>query len=140
MTSSLLAAQSPPQEVPEPGKHAVRILKFAPASSVVPSAVRLERPAVVTRPTRVLLGTLSDLGFRAVKPIPVKLETQDGSVVACWPEVDEFGIGESMSSACAELGHTLAELYRSLETEESKLGPDLRRVWTILKEYISRRR
>ncbi len=45
-----------------------------------------------------------------------------------------------MSSACVELGRTLSELYRSLEADEGRLGPDLQRVWAVLKEYVVRRK
>ncbi len=94
----------------------------------------------VPRPTRVSIGTLSDQGFRVVKPITLDVETRDDSVVATWAEIDEFGAGPSTSDAIEELGRTVAELYRSLQVEQENLGPDLHRVWDILREFVVPRR
>jgi hypothetical protein len=120
----------------------------APAEAISSSegrpAIRLlPSPHVVTPDTRpeaqhneLLLGTLSKLGFRVVKAIPVKLEKQGDIVIASWQDADEFGTGTSMSSACEELGRTVAELYGSLRAEKDNLGADLMRVWKLLQEHV----
>lgn len=94
----------------------------------------------VPRPERISLGTLSDQGFRVIKPIAVQIETRGDSVVASWPEVEEFGTGASTSYALEDLGRTVAELYRTLQLDETRLGPDLESVWGKLKEYVVPRR
>lgn len=91
------------------------------------------------RPKHILLGTINQCKFRVVKPIPVRIEARGRTVIASWREVDEFGTGKSTSLACDDLGHTVAELYVSLEREESRLGPDLAKVWGVLKQYVVRR-
>src|SRR5579863_4307842 len=73
------------------------------------------------RPSDMLLGTLSTHRFRVVRPIPIDLAMNDSSAVACWGEIDEFGVGDSASLACVDLGHTLAELYETLEADQSRL-------------------
>lgn len=91
------------------------------------------------RPKHLLLGTINHGDFRVVKPIPVDLDVRGKTVVASWRQVDEFGTGKSSSLACDDLGHTIAELYLSLKADEPRLGPDLARVWTLLKQHIVRR-
>ena len=82
------------------------------------------------------LGTLFDGRFRVLKAIPVVIETHPDSVAAVWREIDEFGLGNSASAACVELGKSIAELYATLKREERNLGPDLERVWSILKQHV----
>jgi hypothetical protein len=110
------------------GRPAIRLL---PAPNVVAPDIRPE-----AQPNVVLLGTLSKLGFRVMKAIPVRLEKQDQTVIASWQDADEFGTGSSMSAACEELGRTVAELYGSLKAENHNLGPDLMGVWRLLQEHV----
>lgn len=145
MASPVLVSQPPPKEVLQPGIPSIQFVRFSFPTRVEPTVLHFDphldtHARAATRPAQVLLGTLYDFSFRVVKPIPVRLETNDAFVVASWQDVDEFGTGTSMSSACEELGHTLVELYRSLEADEARLGPDLRRVWAVLKEYLVRRK
>lgn len=91
------------------------------------------------RPSHLLLGTINHCDFRVIKALPLHLDTRGNSVIASWREIDEFGTGATMSQACDDLGHTLAELYSSLKADESRLGPDLARVWGILQRYIKPR-
>ncbi len=88
------------------------------------------------RPTSVLVGSLNDRSFRVAKAIPVNIEDSSGAVIASWSEIDEFGTGASMTSAIADLGRTVAELYRSLDDDKDRLGPDLERVWHLLQQYL----
>jgi len=92
------------------------------------------------RPDRLLLGTLSDLGFRVIKPIEVQIEGHEGGVVASWPQIEEFGTGVSVSYAVEDLGRTVAELYRTLHLDQGRLGPDLQDVWEKLQEFVVPRR
>jgi hypothetical protein len=86
-----------------------------------------------------LLGTINHCDFRVIKPIPVHLDVRGGTVIASWRQIDEFGTGTSSSRACDDLGHTIAELYLSLEADQPRLGLDLAKVWGLLKEYVMRR-
>lgn len=91
------------------------------------------------RPTDMLLGTINHCEFRVLKPIPVHLDVDGNNVIASWRQVDEFGTGGSISLACDDLGRTIAELYESLEADQSHLGPDLARVRDVLKGHVARR-
>ncbi len=65
--------------------------------------------------------------------------TEDKNVIAQAEELDEFGFGKNLSEALSDLQGAIVELYFTLEQEEDRLGPDLRRVWAILQEKITRR-
>lgn len=67
------------------------------------------------------------------------VDVRGETVIASWRELDEFGTGKSTSLACDDLGHTVAELYRSLKGNESRLSPYLARVWDALREYVEPR-
>ena len=125
--------QPKPKFVPQPN---------APQAVVLNKETRRIRVQIRTsegRPNHILLGTLNHGDFRVIKAIPLHLDVRGGTVIASWREVDEFGIGKSTTLACDDLGHTIAELYGSLQADESRLGPDLARVWGVLKEYVVRR-
>lgn len=125
--------QSRPKVVPRPNS--------PQAETVHPKIERIKvhlRPRE-RRPKQMLLGTINHGDFRVIKPIPVHLDVRGGAVIASWRQVDEFGTGKSSSLACDDLGHTIAELYNSLKADERRLGPDLAKVWALLKEHIVRR-
>ncbi len=85
---------------------------------------------------RINLGTVFDGRFRVHKPIPLILDRSGEGVSAVWPEIDEFGHAESASAASVELARSVVELYSTLERERMNLGPDLERVWVVLKQHI----
>jgi len=97
------------------------------------------RPTGERRPKHILLGTINHCDFRVIKPIPLHLDVRGNTVIASWRQIDEFGTGTSTSLACDDLGHTIAELYLSLKADEPRLGPDLQKVWGVLKEHVMRR-
>jgi hypothetical protein len=118
--------------------------KFVPKPSAPQGVAIHEKARRITvylrpkerRPKQILLGTINHCDFRVVKPIPVRVDVRGETVIASWREVDEFGTGKSTSLACDDLGHTVAELYNSLKADESRLGPDLARVWAVLRAYV----
>lgn len=130
------AVQPRPNMIPEIG------ISFPETDLFGPQSVThgYEMVGAAGRPDRMLLGTLGHRGFRVVTAIPVSLCLDGDMVVAVWQEIDEFGSGAHASSACEDLGHTLVELYQSLEADQSRLGPDLKRVWGLLQEYVTRQR
>src|SRR5271167_2881028 len=101
-----------------------------------PERIRVRIRPAEGRPKHVLLGTINHCDFRVIKAIPLHLDVRGDTVIASWRQIDEFGTGPSMSRACDDLGHTVAELYRNLQAEESRLGPDLARVWGVLNEHV----
>lgn len=124
-----------------PGIPAVEFLPLAEAAPAIPGeAVAVPATGSARRPPQILLGTLSDLGFRVTKAIEVQVRTDAATVVASWPAIAEFGTGSSTSEACEDLGRTVAELYRSLDADRDRLGPDLARVRALLQGYLVPRR
>jgi hypothetical protein len=87
---------------------------------------------------QISLGTLFDSRFRVQEPIPLRIDRSDDGVAAIWEEIDEFGHADSASAASVELARSLVELYSTLDREQMNLGPDLERVWVVLKEHIQR--
>lgn len=129
--------QPEPEIVPRPGKPAVRSEPIVQQRGMRRVSIQFRKPE--SRPKEILLGTIGHCEFRVIKAIPAQLDVRGDTVLASWQQVEEFGTGKSTSLACDDLGHTLAELYESLEANESRLGPDLMRVWNVVKEHISRR-
>jgi hypothetical protein len=101
--------------------------------------IKVQIRAGERRPKHILLGTINHCDFRVIKPIPLHLDVRGDTVIASWRQIDEFGTGTSTSRACDDLGHTIAELYLSLKADEPRLGPDLAKVWAVLKEHVMRR-
>lgn len=90
-------------------------------------------PAV---PSELLLGTLGDGRLRVRMPIAVRLETEAEHVIAQAVELNEFGFGQNLSEALADLQRAVVELYFTLKNEQGRLGPDLELVWAKLREKI----
>jgi hypothetical protein len=126
-------------EQPEPKFVPARNTSQAVALGEGVRRIRINLRGREGRPKHILLGTINRCEFRVVKPIPVRVEARGRTVIASWRQVDEFGTGKSTSLACDDLGHTIAELYVSLEREEARLGPDLAKVWGVLKQYVVKR-
>lgn len=89
--------------------------------------------------SEVLLGSLRDGRLRVYSPIKIKFEEEGEHTIAEAVELNEFGFGENPSEALADLQRTIAELYFTLEGEQSRLGKDLQNVWNGLKEKILKR-
>ena len=79
-----------------------------------------------------------------MEPIEVVQAVEDGKCVVEAPEINEFGFGDNLSEAMADLQAAIAELYFTLDAEQDRLGPDLAAVWATLsrrlrKAYAARR-
>ncbi len=129
--------QPQPELVPAPDKITIPSQPVVWQKVLQKIAVEIRKPE--PRPTHILLGTINHCQFRVIKAIPVHLEAREDTVIASWKQVEEFGTGKSISLACDDLGHTIGELYESLEADEARLGPDLKKVWELLREHIARR-
>jgi hypothetical protein len=90
-------------------------------------------------PDQILLGSLRDGRLKVRSPIKVRFATEGKHTIAEAMEINEFGFGENISEAIADLQHTIAELYLTLEEEQDRLGTDLQGVWAILQEKIYKR-
>jgi hypothetical protein len=109
-----------------------------PASNV---RVEILLPAYAPnpRPSKVLFGGLQDPDLQVRRAIPLEVCVEESTVVVNWAEIDEFGTGETLSSALDDFSHTVRELYHHLYADEIKPGTDLLRVKQVLGEYIELR-
>ena len=90
----------------------------------------------VLPPDRFSLGRLRDGRLRVLKPIDVVRTTEGGRCVVEAPELNEFGFGDNLSEAIADLQTAIAELYFMLDAEQDRLGPDLASVWASLSQKL----
>jgi len=91
------------------------------------------------RPSRLLFGGIRDPRLRMIQAIPLDVSVEESTFVVSWPEVNEFGTGETMSAALSDFAGALIELYYRLSEPDVKLSGDLRNVKEILGHYIQRR-
>jgi len=87
------------------------------------------------RPSRVLFAGLRDPRLRMVQAVPLDVTVEDSNVIVCWKEIDEFGVGESLTSAMDDFSNVVRELYYFLQ-DNSQIGPDIEAVKRVLGEYI----
>ena len=83
-------------------------------------------------PERFALGSLRDGRLRVVESIEVAQMMEGGKYVVEATDLNEFGFGDNLSEAVADLQAAIAELYLTLEADQRQLGPDLAAVWGIL--------
>ena len=89
-------------------------------------------------PREFTLGALRDGRLRVVEPIAVTWTTEDGQCVAEAAEINEFGFGDNLTEAIADLQGAIAELYFALDADQERLGPDLQAVRATLTRKIRR--
>jgi hypothetical protein len=75
--------------------------------------------------------------YTVIQPIPIIIEESNDEVIARFPEVELFSVGDTESEAIVKLKLSLVELYSDLlETPKNKLGK-LPTAWLrILKKLI----
>ena len=87
-------------------------------------------------PETMLLGALRDPRLRLVVPLTITFECENDDIVAYCEDLEEFGFGTHLTEAIEDLQATIAELYFTLKEENSRLGPDLKRIWDSLHQKI----
>ena len=87
--------------------------------------------AVLMAPYFALNG-LRDNRLTFTEPFAIERTTDAGQCVLEATEINEFGFGENLSEAIADLQAAIAELYFNLEEEREWLGADLATVWSTL--------
>ena len=110
------------------------ILKSAPPMVEFGSVVE----EALLAPQRFALGSLRDGRLRVVEPIEVVQMMEGGKYVVEATDLNEFGFGDNLSEAIADLQAAIAELYLALEADQKRLGPDLAAVWGILSRKVRR--
>ncbi len=94
--------------------------------------------APATLPREFACGSLRDGRLRVVEPIKAVWREEDEGIVVEAAELNEFGFGDNLSEAMADLQAAIAELYFTLEREQHGLGPDLAAVWATLARKLRR--
>ena len=110
------------------------ILDDVPKMTLLKGLVLAEPKPVQAEPFA--LGSLRDGRLRVVEPIEVVPMIEGGKYVVEAPELNEFGFGDTLSEALADLQAAIAELYLTLEEEQERLGPDLSSVWDVLSQKV----
>ena len=103
--------------------------------SIIDRATGIPSPKL-TLPARIKLESLADDRLRVKEPIAVSVFEEGGQIVAAAEGLDEFGFGDNLPAAIADLQHSLADLYRTLAAEQDRLGKGLRRVWAVLQVKV----
>lgn len=109
---------------------------FMQLSVPVPNAAQAD---LCIRPAFLLFGGLKHPSLRLRKPIPLKVDDQDGTVSVVWLETNEFGSGETLSEALDDFAATLIELQARLSQERESFSRHLLDLKQTLSEYISPR-
>ena len=112
------------------------ILDDVPKMTLLEGLVLAEPIPVSAEPFT--LGSLRDGRLRVVEPIEVKPMLEEGRYLAEATELNEFGYGDNLSEALADLQAAITELYLTLEEEQEQLGPDLASVWVVLSQKVRR--
>lgn len=99
--------------------------------------IRISGPKAT--PKEIMLGSLNHPLLFLRKPIQLQVGRDEKFVVVSWPEFDEFGYGNYLTEAIEDFRQTLIEFYLGLESEKENLGPDLKKNWDALQEWIEKR-
>ncbi len=87
-------------------------------------------------PAKITLESLNDARLRVKEPIAVVVFVECGQVVAAAAGLDEFGFGDDLAAAIADLQCALVDLYFTLAAEQDHLGKGLRQVWATLQVKV----
>jgi hypothetical protein len=88
-------------------------------------------------PDHVSYAAKVHLGLRTIKPFLVQFSRTEDRFIASVADIEEYGVGGTRSEALDDLGHTLAELYFSLERDAARLSGDLQTVFRTLQTHLS---
>src|SRR4030095_4408707 len=91
-------------------------------------------------PGDIQLGFLLDGRLRIHTPLHVRLREELSHVIAEATELNEFGFGGNFSEAIRDLQRAIAELYFTLQEDQSRLGSDLQQVWSSLQAAVLERK
>ena len=92
----------------------------------------------ITLPREFAVESLLDGRLQVVEPIKALWREEDEGIVVEAAELNEFGFGDNLSEAMADLQAAIAELYFTLEREQHGLGSDLAAVWATLARKLRR--
>ena len=85
-----------------------------------------------------ILDGLAHNGLRVVEPFKIQIDVVDGTVIVDAPEINEYGEGDTLEEAMADLQASIVELFSDLDEERDRLGADLQRVYETLTRKLRR--
>ena len=117
----------------------VEVVSKRPGHARTSSRVVFSEDLQWVPPGQMLLGALRRPTLRVMTPFNLTIKKEGDHTLAEATEIEELGFGRNFSEAITDLQAAIAELYETLEREQTRLGPDLRRVWEILQQKVARR-
>lgn len=114
---------------------------YAPTERLIGTLTTAKQPGFKGEsalPATLLFAGLRDPSLRLLKPIPLSVSREEGSVVVSWDEVNEFSWGSSFGDALSDFSTTISCLYRDLNSG-MQLGEALLDVREILAKYLESR-
>jgi hypothetical protein len=124
------------RQTPGPDIERVKIFQGPHESSV---EIHEENFLAKATPESLLVGNLNHPHLRLREPIQVIITRDDSLIIASIPEIEEFGYGTHLTAAVEDLRQTLIELFQTLKSEQSRLGPHLTELWSQLQVLIEER-
>lgn len=100
-------------------------------TGAVMSTQRSSTPAP-TIPQSLELRDLGDANLRVVEPIKVTWEIVDGTYIADAPEIEDYGVGDTLEEAISDLRRSIVELFDDLHEDRDRLGPALQVIYNTL--------
>jgi len=105
------------------------------ARSVLGSRSDVALIQLSSSPEKILVLDL-EKGYKALRPIPVKIQKADDSYTASFEEANIHASGDSWSDAARNLKSLILDIYDSLITETAVLGPGPKRQLATLLRYV----
>ena len=84
----------------------------------------------------VQIGSLLDARLRMKDTITLIIEKDEGTYVATYEELEEYGCGDDALSAVDAFRQALSIAYWSLKEEQDNLGPHLAEIWHRLSNLV----
>ncbi len=99
-----------------------------------------QNAATSATPGTLVLGSLRHPQLRLRSSLPLRVEREHDFVTVWNDALEELGYGPYLTVAVEDFQKTVVELYFSLRSDQSRLGPEMARLWQKLQERIEERR
>lgn len=84
------------------------------------------------------LDNIRSTKIKLNKSVNVLIENNNSEIVVDCPDLDLYGVGDSLQEAIMDLSESIEELYFTLKKNgPSKLGPHMLNIWEFLKDIVS---
>lgn len=84
------------------------------------------------------LDNIRSTRIKLNKSVNILIEKNNSEIVVDCPDLDLYGVGDSLQEAIMDLSENIEELYFTLKKSgPSKLGPHMLNIWEFLKSIVS---